>query len=62
MSDILNHPYIFELEGTMTDFLSQFQEIGTQMEEMLSSLFQIDDFGKLVPFQESDEDENGNLM
>lgn len=61
MSDILNHPYIFELEGTITDFLSQFQEINSQMEEMLSSLFQIDDFGKIIPFQESDEDENGNL-
>jgi hypothetical protein len=61
MSDILSHPFVLDLEGTMSDFLTQFEAINSSMEEMLSSLFRLDDFGRIIPHAESDEDENGNL-
>ena len=61
MSDILSHPFVFDLEGTMSDFLTQFQEINSSMEDMLSSLFTLDNYGKIIPPAESDEDEHGNL-
>jgi hypothetical protein len=60
--EIIDHEYIYDLEGTMMDFIAEFQEISQPMEEMLSSLFRLDDFGKILPLQESDEDDEGNLM
>ena len=62
IGEILNHDYIYELEGTMLDFLNQFNEIADPIGELLSNLFRVDDFGKLIPLQESDEDDNGNLV
>jgi hypothetical protein len=46
----------------MMDFIMQFPELSQPMEEMLSTLFRLDDFGKIIPLQESDEDEEGNLV
>jgi hypothetical protein len=60
--EIIDHDYIFDLEGTMMDFIMQFPELSQPMEEMLSTLFRLDDFGKIIPLQESDEDEEGNLV
>jgi hypothetical protein len=60
--DVLNHDYVFDLGGTMTDFLSSFHEISRELEDSLSTIFRLDDFGKVLPTQESDEDEQGNLV
>lgn len=62
ISEILNHDYVYDLEGTMLDFLNQLNEIADPVGELLSNLFRVDEYGKLIPLQESDEDENGNLM
>lgn len=62
IAEVLSHDYVFDLGGTMSDFLSSFHEISHELEDSLSKIFRLDDFGKVIRAPESDEDEDGNLV